>query len=231
MARVLVVDGDGPARRVLTALIEHDGHLVRDAATVEEAVVLSGHDLPDLVVLEPALPGGDGLRVLERLRSFSDVPVVVVSRRAGTRDKVAALDAGADDYVVKPFDDDELLARLRVALRRRPPAVAGPATVVVGDLEFDRARGRVTRSGTVVHLTATELRLLDLLVGSDGGLLSPAEVTKRLRARGRPIHAASLRVFVAQLRRKLGDDATDPRLIRTEHGLGYRWIGTTPADA
>jgi two-component system KDP operon response regulator KdpE len=224
MTRILVVEDDAPLRDALATSLRAHGYDASEAGTAEEAVALASHDLPDLVLLDLSLPGADGFHALERLRTFTDIPVVVLTVRDAKDDKVRALDGGADDYVVKPFDLDELLARLRAALRRRPEGETVVATLVIGDLEIDRARGQVTRAGEPVHLTPTELRLLDLLVNSDGRLLTYGQVAAQLRTQRKEIDQGTLRVFVAQLRKKLGDDAADPRLIVTHHGLGYRWI-------
>jgi two-component system, OmpR family, KDP operon response regulator KdpE len=226
VVRILVVDGDASLRQELATTLGAQGYEVTEAGTAEEAVVLVGHDVPDLVLLDLVLPGVDGFHALRRLRSFSRVPVVVLTARAGTADKVAALDGGADDYVVKPFDLDELLARVRAALRHRPDAHVDvdAATVVIGDLVIDRARGRLTRAGEPVHLTPTELRLLDLLVNSDGRLLTYSHVAQHLGTQRKELEHGTLRVFVAQLRKKLGDDAADPKLIATHFGVGYRWV-------
>ena len=224
MIRILVVEDDAPLRDALATSLEAHGYEAGHAGTAEEAVVLAGHDLPDLVLLDLSLPGADGLDALRRLRSFTSVPVVVLTVRDSKEDKIAALDGGADDYVVKPFDLDELLARVRAALRRRPDPEQVPPILAIGDLEIDRARGEVTRAGQPVHLTPTELRLLDLLVSSDGRLLTYAQVAQQLRTRNREVDQGTLRVFVAQLRKKLGDDAANPKLIVTHFGLGYRWI-------
>jgi two-component system KDP operon response regulator KdpE len=224
MTRILVVEDDAPLRDALVTSLRAHGYQASEAGTAEEAVVLAGHDLPDLVLLDLSLPGADGLHALQRLRSFTAIPVVVLTVRDAKDDKVAALDGGADDYVVKPFDLDELLARIRAALRRRPDREQVPAMLVIGDLEIDRARGHVTRAGEPVHLTPTELRLLDLLVNSDGRLLTYAQVARQLRTHRKEVDQGTLRVFVAQLRKKLGDDAADPKLIVTHFGLGYRWI-------
>jgi two-component system, OmpR family, KDP operon response regulator KdpE len=152
------------------------------------------------------------------------VPVVVLTVREAKQDKIAALDHGADDYVVKPIDADELIARIRAALRRRPERPS-PAVVRAGDVEFDRARRRVCRAGRPVHLTATEMALLDLLVSADGGLVTHAHVAANLQSRRGVVDQRASRTLVAQLRKKLGDDAADPRLLVTHIGLGYRWIG------
>ncbi|HEY3670172.1 MAG TPA: response regulator transcription factor [Acidimicrobiia bacterium] len=232
MTRILVVEDDAPLRDAVATSLRAHGYAATEAGTAEEAIALAGHDLPDLVLLDLSLPGADGFHALERLRTFTEIPVVVLTVRDAKDDKIRALDGGADDYVVKPFDLDELLARLRAALRRRPDGEAAETVIAVGDLEIDRARGRVTRGGDPVHLTPTELRLLDLLVTSDGRLLTYAQVTAHLHTlTRRDVDQGTLRVFVAQLRKKLGDDAADPRLIVTHHGLGYRWIaGDSPDD-
>jgi len=224
VTRILIVEDDAPLRDALATSLQAHGYEASEAGTAEEAVVLAGHDLPDLVLLDLSLPGADGFHALRRLRSFTRIPVVVLTVRDAKDDKIAALDGGADDYVVKPFDLDELLARIRAALRRRPDPEVAPPTLVIGDLEIDRARGEVTRAGEPVHLTPTELRLLDLLVNSDGRLLTYAQVAQQLRTQRKEVDQGTLRVFVAQLRKKLGDDAADPKLIVTHFGLGYRWI-------
>jgi two-component system KDP operon response regulator KdpE len=224
MTSIMVVEDDAPLRQALaTSLVVH-GYEVVETGSAEEAVVVAGIRLPDLVLLDLSLPGIDGLHALQRFRSFTTIPIVVLTVRDGKADKLAALDGGADDYVVKPFDVDELLARIRAALRRRPDATEVGAVIRIGDLEIDRARGRVLRSGEDVHLTPTEVRLLDLLVSSDGRLLTYAHVAEQLRTPRKAVDQGSLRVFVAQLRKKLGDDAANPQLIVTHFGLGYRWI-------
>jgi two-component system KDP operon response regulator KdpE len=195
-----------------------------------------------LRLLRPELVGTLGHRdrlillcrraAVPRLRSFTAVPIVVLTVRNGKADKLAALDGGADDYVVKPFDVDELLARVRAALRRRPEPIDLNAVVRAGNVEIDRVRQRVTRDGEDVHLTPTELRFLELLVRSDGRLVTYSEVAREIPAtRGGELDQKALRVFVGQLRRKLGDDAADPKLIVTHFGLGYRWIAGDHDDA
>ena len=224
MTEILVVDDDEAFRDALGADLRAHGFSVTTAGSAEEAVVRADLSAPALVLLELSLPRADGFHALRRLRSFTDVPVIVLTVRDDTADKVRALDAGADDYVVKPVDLEELLARMRAALRRRPDMAESPARIVVDDLVIDLARGSVTRDGEDVHLTPTELRLLDLLVGSDGRLLTYAQVATSLKTDRKEVDQGTLRVFVAQLRKKLGDDAASPRLIVTHFGLGYRWI-------
>jgi two-component system, OmpR family, KDP operon response regulator KdpE len=227
-ARVMVVEDDAPLRATLATSLHAHGYAVTEAASAEEAIVLTEQRSPDLLLLDLTLPGADGLVALRRLRAFTDAPIVVLTVRDGKTDKLAALDGGADDYVTKPFDLDELLARVRAALRRTPDSDTRPSVVRVGSLEIDLARDRVTRSGADVHLTPTERRFLELLVRSDGALVTYAQVAREIPAtRGGELDAATQRVFVGQLRKKLGDDAADPRLIVTHFGLGYRWIADT----
>jgi two-component system KDP operon response regulator KdpE len=229
---VMVVEDDGALRVALAASLGSHGYGVVEAGSGEEAIVLAGQRLPDLVILDLTLPGAGGLEVLRRLRSFTLVPVVVLTVRNDKADKLAALDGGADDYVVKPFDVDELLARVRAALRRRPDAADGNAVVRVGNIEIDRVRRRVTKDGEDVHLTPTELRFLELLVTSDGRLVTYAEAARQIPAtRGGELDQRALRVLMWQLRRKLGDDATDPKLVVTHFGLGYRWIAGDHDDS
>jgi len=223
-ASILVVDDDATLRDTLATSLGAHGFDVATAGSAEEAVVRADLAPPSLVLLELSLPHADGFHVLRRLRSFTDVPVIVLTGSDETADKVRALDAGADDYVVKPFDLDELLARIRAALRRRPDVADSPARIVVDDVVIDLARGRVARGHEDVHLTPTELRLLELLVRSDGRLLTYDQVASQLKADRRAVDHGTLRVFVGQLRKKLGDDAASPRLIATHFGLGYRWI-------
>jgi two-component system KDP operon response regulator KdpE len=228
VATVMVVDSEVAHRTELTDRLHAEHYAVVQAASGEEAIVLCEQRAPDLVLLDLVLPGIDGLVTLRRLRTFTETPIVVLTARDTTGDKVAALDGGADDYVTKPFVLDELLARIRAVLRRSPDTEPRPSVVRVDTLEIDFARGRVTRDEHDVHLTPTEWRLLELLVGSDGGLVTYAQVAREIPAsRGGELDPATQRVFVGQLRRKLGDDATDPRLIVTHFGVGYRWIAGT----
>lgn len=220
MTTVLVVEDDAALRRALVTSLFASDYDVIDVATGEEALVHARDRGPDLVLLDLALPGIDGLDTLRGLRSFTDVPVVVLTVRDDRQDKISALDGGADDYVTKPFDSEELLARVRAALRRSPDHVEVPR-LQVGDLDIDLERRQVLIGREPVHLTPTELRILETLVASEGRLVPHTELQRRLRGGD----ANSVRVFVGNLRRKLGDDAASPRLIVNEPGLGYRWIG------
>ena len=231
MSTVMVVEDDAALRLALATNLQSDGYTVLPVGSAEECLVRAGVDDPDLVLLDLGLPGLDGLDAITRLRAVSSVPIVVLTVRAGIDDKLAALDGGADDYVLKPFDTDELLARIRAALRRRTPAPERPAIVHAGDVVIDLLRGEVTVAGDPVRLTANEFRFLGLLIASEGRLVTQRQAAEHLDTGSGPPDPGTLRVYVAQLRKKLGDDAADPRLILTYFGLGYRWIGGDDGEA
>lgn len=229
MSKVLVVDDDHQIREALRRGLRARGYEVLTAGNGETALdVLAGASV-DVVVLDLGLPGIDGHEVIRRLRSFSDVPVVVLSVRESQSEKVTALDAGADDYVVKPFGMDELLARMRAALRRARPEEARPK-LKFGDLQIDLARQFLTLEGEPVHLTPTEYRLLEAFVTNPGKLLTHRWLLQRVWGAGYASENQYLRVFIRQLRQKLGDDPARPRFIVTESGLGYRWRPDPDAD-
>jgi two-component system KDP operon response regulator KdpE len=222
----LLVEDDASVRRALRTSLRARGIDVREATTGAEAVVAVADGGVDVVFLDLGLPDIDGIEVLTRVRAFSDVPVVVLTVRDDRAQKVTALDAGADDYVTKPFDVDELLARMRAALRRVPERPSGTSTLHVGDVEIDLVNRSVRVAGNPVHLTKTEHLLLEVLVTNPGKLLGHAELLRRVWGRGYATETQYLRVYVANLRRKLHDDAGAPRLILTEPGIGYRWIAS-----
>jgi two-component system KDP operon response regulator KdpE len=224
MRAILLVEDDPALRRALRTTLRSREFDVLEAATGESALIVAADGRPDVVILDLGLPDLDGLDVLHRLRAFSDVPVIVLTARDEQSEKVRALDAGADDYVTKPFDTEELLARIRAALRRVPNAVAQPAVVRVDDLEIDLARRLVMRGDEQVHLTRTELTLLEQLARHPGKLLTQEYLLREVWGPGYGTESNYLRVYVGQLRKKLGDDAARPRLILTEPGIGYRWI-------
>jgi two-component system, OmpR family, KDP operon response regulator KdpE len=221
---ILLVEDDPALRRALRTMMRSRDLEVVDVGTGEDAVVLASGGAADVIVLDLGLPDVDGLEVLRRVRTFSGVPVIVLTAHHQQAEKIRALDAGADDYVTKPFDVDELLARIRAALRRAPHASQPPALLRVDDLEVDLARRRVTRGGEQVHLTRTELSLLELLVRNPGKLLTQEFLLREVWGPEYGTESNYLRVYVGQLRKKLGDDAAHPRLILTEPGIGYRWI-------
>jgi two-component system KDP operon response regulator KdpE len=222
--RVVVVEDDTALRRALRTSLRARGFDVFEVASGGEAIVLAADGSVDLVLLDLGLPDMDGLDVLRRVREFSAVPVIVLTARDRQADKVRALDEGADDYVTKPFDTEELLARMRAALRRAPNAQPAPTLLVSGDVEIDLARRDLRVERRAVHLTRTEWALLDQFVTNPGKLLTHSELLRRVWGPGYGTESEYLRVYVAQLRKKLGDAAGSPRYILTEPGIGYRWI-------
>jgi two-component system, OmpR family, KDP operon response regulator KdpE len=226
MTTVLVSEDDTSLRRALRTSLRARGFEVLESPNAEEGLVLVADDRTDVVLLDLGLPDIDGIEALRRMRSFSAVPVVVLTARDRQQDKIEALDAGADDYVTKPFDVEEVLARVRAVLRRVPQASSAPAVVQVDGLEIDLVRKQVRLDGDVVHLTKTELALLEQLATQPGKLLTHEYLLRQVWGRGYGSESNYLRVYVGQLRRKLGDDAANPRLIVTEPGIGYRWIGS-----
>ncbi len=224
MTRVLVVDDEAPIRRALAANLRGRGYEVDLAETAEEALELAARHHPDVVLLDLGLPGADGRDVIDGLRGWSQVPIVVLSARGSERDKVAALDAGADDYVSKPFGMDELLARLRAAVRRASAAVEEP-TVTTDDFTIDLSEKRVVdRAGAAVRLTPTEWHLLEVLVRNAGKLVSQRQLLHDVWGPAYGDESNYLRVHMAHLRAKLEPDRSHPRYLITEPGMGYRFV-------
>jgi two-component system KDP operon response regulator KdpE len=223
--RVLVVDDEEEIRRAVGRALSARDYLVETAADGEEALAAARRFDPDLVVLDLNMPVLDGLAVCRQLRTWSQVPVLVLSVREDEADKVAALDLGADDYLTKPFGTDELMARVR-ALLRRAGAPGAPAAVRfrAGDLEIDLGTHRVVRSGEAVRLTKTEWSLLEELARHPGKLLTHTWLLERVWGPGYAGDVDVLRVFVSQLRRKIETDPSRPRIIATDSGIGYRWL-------
>jgi two-component system KDP operon response regulator KdpE len=230
MTTILVVEDDRALRIALRAMMRSRELDVVEVGTGEEAVVVASGGSVDVIVLDLGLPDISGLEVLRRVRTFSDVPVIVLTADHEQADKIRALDGGADDYLTKPFDTEELLARIRALMRRVSPAAPGPTLIRVDDLEIDVPRRQVTRAGETVHLTRTELELLELLVRHPGKLLTQEFILREVWGPGYGTESNYLRVYVGQLRKKLGDEAAHPRLILTEPGIGYRWIAREDAE-
>ena len=229
MSRVLVVDDDPQLLRALRINLRARDHEVHVAATGTDALRIAAAHPPELVVLDLGLPDLDGVEVIGGLRGWTDVPIIVLSGRAGSADKVRALDAGADDYVTKPFGMEELLARMR-AITRRLGAAEPAATPVVrmGAVSVDLAAHRVTRdlpdsTTETVRLTPTEWHLLEVLVRQPGKLLGQRYLLTEVWGVGYLDQPTNLRVYMAQLRRKLEADPARPRHLLTEPGMGYRF--------
>jgi two-component system KDP operon response regulator KdpE len=235
VTRVLVVDDEPPIVRAVAANLRARGFEVLTAANGEAALTAAETHQPDCVVLDLGLPGIDGLEVLRRLRTWTQVPVVVLTAVDGERDKVTALDLGADDYVTKPFGVAELMARIRVALRHARPAGADrPRVVEAADVAIDLDAKLVTRGGAPVRLTPTEYRLVETLATNAGRLCTHRFLLERVWGPGYGDESQYLRVYMANLRKKL-DDPAAPQLLLTEPGMGYRFVvpepDSTPAEA
>jgi two-component system, OmpR family, KDP operon response regulator KdpE len=223
LTRVLVVDDEPQIRRALGVNLRARGYQVDLAETGEQALELAARHHPDVVVLDLGLPGIDGVEVIQGLRGWSSVPVIVLSVRESERDKVAALDAGADDFVTKPFGMDELLARLRAALRRASPADE-EAVVVTPDFTIDLSVKRVTNAdGEEIRLTPTEWHIVEVLVRHSGKLVAQKQLLQEVWGPAYETETNYLRVFMAQVRRKLEPEPGRPRYFFTEPGMGYRF--------
>jgi two-component system KDP operon response regulator KdpE len=222
---LLLVEDEEPIRKFLRATLGAGDYRLLEAEAGQEGLRLAGSQPPDLVILDLGLPDMSGMDVLRQLRGWLQVPVIVLSAIGREADKVAALDAGADDYLTKPFGVRELLARIRVALRNsrhRVDGIEADPIFRVGDLVVDQAARKVTARGQTVHLTPTEYRLLTLLVKHAGTVLTHRLILEQVWGIDRTEEVQSLRVFMAGLRRKIEHDPAQPRYLLTETGVGYR---------
>ncbi|HWA29322.1 MAG TPA: response regulator [Lacunisphaera sp.] len=222
-ATLLVIDDEKQIRRLLRVTLESGGYQVREAENALLGLQEIAHRAPEGVILDLGLPDLDGTEVIRRLREWSRVPVLVLSVRENEDDKIAALDAGADDYLTKPFGGRELLARVRAILRRNPPANE-PAIVRIGDMEVDLAARQVRRGGAEVRLTAKEYAMLRLLVQHRGKVVTHRQILRELWGPAAEERTDYLRVHMAHLRRKLEADPHAPRHLKTDAGIGYRLV-------
>ena len=223
---VVLIEDEPQIRRFLRAALTGHGYRLFEAGSGEDGLIEAATRQPDLVILDLGLPDLDGLGVLARLREWTSVPVIVLSARGQERDKIAALDGGADDYVSKPFSVGELLARMRAALRRRDQLGEGAAatTFVVGDLSVDLARRHVLVGDKEIHLTPIEYKLLTTLIRHAGKVLTHRQLLKEVWGPAHTEDSQNLRFYVAQLRRKLEAIPARPRYLLTEPGVGYRLV-------
>ncbi|MGL6046640.1 MAG: two-component system response regulator KdpE [Vogesella sp.] len=220
---ILVIEDEAVIRRFVKAALEEDGHRVYEADSVARGLIEAGTRKPDLVVLDLGLPDGDGVALLLDLRSWSSVPVIVLSARVDEGDKIAALDAGADDYLTKPFGTGELQARVRAQLRRRGSSAASESDkVTLGDVVVDLGLRSVSRAGEPLHLTQLEYRLLVALIAQRGKVLTHRQLLKEVWGPAHIEHNHYLRIYMAHLRQKLEQDPAQPRYLLTETGVGYR---------
>lgn len=222
MSRVLVVDDEAPILRALAANLRARGFETDLAQTGEEALQVAARHRPDVVVLDLGLPGMSGIEVIGGLRGWTTVPIIVLSARNTEREKVTALDAGADDYVTKPFGMDELFARLRAALRRGTPAPEAPI-VETPHFSVDLAAKTVTRGGREIRLTPTEWGIVEILVRNAGKLVTQKQLLLEVWGPSYADESNYLRVHMAHIRRKLEPDTRQPRHFITEPGMGYRF--------
>jgi two-component system KDP operon response regulator KdpE len=222
---ILVVEDDHEIRRFVRAALEVESYRVVEADTVRRGVIEAGTRKPDLTILDLGLPDEDGTVFIREVRRFSSMPILVLSARVDEEDKVGALDAGADDYLTKPFGVAELTARLRAMLRRGLRTPESDATVVhFGDVSVDLPNRLVTRGGTAVHFTPVEFRLLSHLITHPGKVLTHRHLLREVWGPSHIEHSHYLRIYMAHLRRKLEADAARPRYLITEAGVGYRFV-------
>jgi two-component system, OmpR family, response regulator MprA len=216
--RVLVIEDDVEIADVLRRFLRQEGHEVRTAVDGEEALPAAGEFVPDLVILDLGLPGMDGVEVCRRLRADGDVPILILTARAELEDRVEGLDSGADDYLVKPFERQELLARIRTLLRRRPPR--GSASLTVGDLSLNPDTREVTRGDRRIELTNREFELLEYLMRNERLVISRERLLDEVWGYDPMAMTNTIDVFISNLRRKLEADG-EPRILHTKRGAGY----------
>ena len=222
--RVLIVEDEADIRRFVRMALESEGHEAYEADTLKRGLIEAGTRRPDLVILDLGLPDGDGVDFIRELRAWSAMPVIVLSARSSESDKIAALDAGADDYLVKPFGAGELLARVRAQVRRHAYTEAGTPLVSFGDIRIDLTRRLVEREGQPLHLTPIEYRLLTCLTAQPNRVITHRQLLQAVWGPGHTEDTHYVRVHMANLRKKVEHDASMPKHILTESGIGYRFV-------
>jgi len=223
-ARILIVEDEADIRRFVRMALESEGHETFEADGVKRGLIEAGTRRPELVVLDLGLPDGDGVDFIRDLRGWSAIPVIVLSARSSEADKITALDAGADDYLVKPFGAGELMARVRAQLRRLQQASAGEPLIQFGDIRIDLTRRVVERNDEILHLTPIEYRLLAYLAAQPNRVVTHRQLLKIVWGPGHVEDTHYVRVHMANLRKKIEADASMPRYIITEAGIGYRFV-------
>ncbi|HAU8263779.1 TPA: two-component system response regulator KdpE [Kluyvera intermedia] len=224
MINVLIVEDEQAIRRFLRAALEAEGLRAWEAETLQRGLIEAATRKPDLVILDLGLPDGDGIDFIRDLRQWSQIPVIVLSARTEESDKIAALDAGADDYLSKPFGIGELQARLRVALRRNAGIQQSDPLVSFSDIQVDLANRRIVRAGEELHLTPIEFRLLAVLLNNHGKVLTQRQLLSQVWGPNAVEHSHYLRIYMGHLRQKLEVDPARPRHLLTETGIGYRFM-------
>jgi two-component system KDP operon response regulator KdpE len=222
--QVLVIEDEKEIRRFVRMALQAEGLVVFEADTFHRGLIDAGTRGPDLIVLDLGLPDGDGVELIRDVRSWSQVPIIVLSARGAETDKILALDTGADDYLVKPFGTGELMARVRALLRRHTKETESSAVLVFGDVRIDLERRTVERSGAPLHLTPLEYRLLVHLCSHPNRVLTHMQLLKAVWGPSHTTDTPYLRVFMGGLRKKVEADPSQPRHLVTETGVGYRFI-------
>nr|WP_202628702.1 two-component system response regulator KdpE [Cronobacter malonaticus] len=220
----MIVEDEKEIRRFLRTALESEGLRVYDAETLQRGLIEAATRKPDLVILDLGLPDGDGIDFIRDYRQWSQTPVIVLSARSDEQDKIAALDAGADDFLAKPFGIGELQARLRVALRRHGSASQSDPVVRFSDITVDLAARRITRGAEEIHLTPIEFRLLGVLLNNPGKVLTQRQLLSQVWGPNAVEHSHYLRIYMGHLRQKLESDPARPRHLLTETGIGYRFM-------
>jgi two-component system, OmpR family, KDP operon response regulator KdpE len=221
---ILVIEDDAQIRRFLRAALDAEGYRLQESVTAEEGLAQAQSRQPDLILLDLGLPDRDGLDVIRSVREWGKIPILVLSARGREKDKIAALDLGADDYVAKPFAVGELLARIRAALRRSTAAAAGGTVIRFGAVEVDLDKRVVRVDALEVHLTPNEYKLLQVLIQHAGKVLTQRQLLNEVWGPQHTEQAQYLRVYIAQLRRKLERNPARPKHLQTEPGVGYRLV-------
>lgn len=221
---ILIVEDEKEIRRFVRIALESEGWRVFESDTLQRGLIEAGTRKPDLIILDLGLPDGDGLTYIQDLRQWSAIPIIVLSARNSEEDKVAALDAGADDYLSKPFGISELLARVRVALRRHSGGSSESPLVNFADISVDLINRQVTRAGESLHLTPIEFRLLSALLANAGKVITQRQLLTQVWGPNYVEHSHYLRIYMGHLRQKLETDPTRPKHLLTETGVGYRFI-------
>ena len=224
MINVLIVEDEQAISRFLRTALEAEGLRVFEAATLQRGLLEAATRKPDLVILDLGLPDGDGLDFIREVRQWSQMPILVLSARTEEADKIAALDAGADDYLIKPFGIGELQARLRVALRRHNAATPSEPVYTFSDIQVDLASRRIQRGSEEIHLTPIEFRLLAVLLNNHGKVLTQRQLLNQVWGPNAVEHSHYLRIYMGHLRQKLEIDPARPRHLLTETGIGYRFM-------
>jgi two-component system KDP operon response regulator KdpE len=225
LVTIVVVEDENNIRRFIKLALESQGLQVFEADSLQRGLIEAGTRRPDLVVLDLGLPDGNGVDFIRDLRTWSEIPVIVLSARSAETDKVSALDSGADDYLTKPFGTAELLARVRAQLRRRSRGAAGTPLAEFGSIRVDLVRRTVERNGVPIHLTPIEYRLLSYLIGNPDCVLTHRQLLKNVWGPSHVKDSHYVRVYMGYLRKKVEEDPARPKHILTEVGVGYRFIG------